>query len=205
MCLVPKLEQNLLYITYELWTKRQTQEILTDAAAIPRKDNRNSFLSAFSLRNIHENAFWNIEDCDPFQALSFDGLHAYDNGLFGDHIRKEVISQVEALGSKSVGWADDQIKCFPHWRNLYHFESGFMAVHFADGTKYKDLSKLYGASHEYEQLTKSVKPGTKKWNFPKVHSHKHMADDILEKGVMLNYNTKPNEKMHGPLKDAYQL
>ncbi|KAK0493804.1 hypothetical protein EDD18DRAFT_1107781 [Armillaria luteobubalina] len=259
VCLVPKSEQNILYITYELRTKRQTQEILTDAAAIPRKDNRNSFLSAFGLRNICENAFWNIEDCDPFRVLSFDGLHAYDNGLFGDHIRKEVISRVEALGSESVGWADDQIKCFPRWRNLYHFESSFMAVHFADGTKYEDLSKhimfvthniltetkdvhgyhllkcvrsymelrMYAGFNlhtersiqairdelvkfselirEYEQLTKSVKPGAKKWNFPKVHSHKHMVDDILEKGVTLNYNTKPNEKMHGPLKDAYQL
>ncbi len=27
----------------------------------------------------------------------------------------------------------------------------------------------------------------------------------MAKGVTQNYNTKPNEKMHGPLKDAYQL
>ncbi|KAK0459445.1 hypothetical protein IW261DRAFT_1429700 [Armillaria novae-zelandiae] len=205
------------------------------------------------------NAFWNIEDCDPFRVLSFDCLHAYNNGLFGDHIRMEVISQVEALGSESVGWADDQIKCFPCWRNLSHFESGFMAVHFSDGTKYKDLSKhiifvthniltetkdvhgyhllkcvrsymelrMYAGFNlhaecsiqaiwdklvkfselirEYKQLTKSVKQGAKQWNFPKVHSHKHMVDDILKKGVTLNYNTKPNENMHGPLKDTYQL
>ncbi|KAK0219165.1 hypothetical protein IW262DRAFT_1462797 [Armillaria fumosa] len=206
-----------------------------------------------------KNAFWNVEDCDPFRALSFDSLHAHDNGLFGDHLRSEVVSRIEALGSKSVGWADDQIKCFPCWRNLYHFESGFMAVHFADSTKYEDLSKhiifvtqnilteikdvhgyhllkcvrsymelhMYAGFNlhtersmqairdelvkfselirEYEQLTKSVKPGAKSWNFPKIHSHKHMVDDILAKGVTLNYNTKPNEKMHGPLKDAYQM
>ncbi|KAK0207308.1 hypothetical protein IW262DRAFT_1302901 [Armillaria fumosa] len=198
------------------------------------------------------NAFWNVEDCDPFRALSFDSLHAHDNGLFGDHLRSEVVSRIEALGSESVGWADDQIKRFPRWRNLYHFESGFMAVHFADGTKYEDLSKnilteikdvhgyhllkcvrsymelcMYAGFNlhtehsmqaiqdelvkfselirEYEQLTKSVKPGAKSWNFPKIHSHKHMVDDILAKGVTLNYNMKPNEKMHGPLKDAYQM
>ncbi|KAK0218429.1 hypothetical protein EDD85DRAFT_797559 [Armillaria nabsnona] len=51
----------------------------------------------------------------------------------------------------------------------------------------------------------SVNPGAKSWNFPKVHSHQHMVNNILEKGVMLNYNMKPNEKMHGPLKDAYQM
>ncbi|KAK0209572.1 hypothetical protein IW262DRAFT_1468837 [Armillaria fumosa] len=240
ICLVPKLEQYNLDIRYELRTKQQTQEVLTDAAAIPTKGARNKFLSGFGLRNI-ENVFWNIEDCDPFRSLSFDPLHAHDNG------------------AESVGQADDQIKLFPRWRNLYHFESGFMAVHFADGGKYEDLSKhiifvthniltedsdehgyhllkcvrsyielrMYAGFNlhtersiqairdellrfsalirEYEQLTRSTDPGAKSWNFPKVHSHQHMVDDILRKGVMLNYNTKPNEKMHGPLKDAYQL
>ncbi|KAK0213712.1 hypothetical protein IW262DRAFT_1467055 [Armillaria fumosa] len=222
------------------------------------KGARNKFLSGFGLRNI-ENVFWNIKDCDPFCSLSFDPLHAHDNGLFGDHLRSEVVSRIGALGAESVGQANDQIKLFPRWRNLYHFESGFMAVHFADGRKYEDLSKhiifvmhniltedsnehgyhllkcvqsyielhMYAGFNlhtersiqaiqdellrfsalirEYEQLTRSTDPGTKSWNFPKVHSHQHMVDDILRKGVTLNYNMKPNEKMHGPLKDAYQL
>ncbi|KAK0209702.1 hypothetical protein IW262DRAFT_1281374 [Armillaria fumosa] len=137
VCLVPKSAQNILHIAYELRMKRQTQEILADAAAMPRKNRWNTFLSGFGLRNICENAFWNIEDCDPFWALSFDGLHTHDNGLFGDHLRSKV-----ALGSKFMALADDQIKHFPRWRNLYHFESSFMAVHFADVTKYEDLSKV---------------------------------------------------------------
>ncbi|KAK0492346.1 hypothetical protein EDD18DRAFT_1358011 [Armillaria luteobubalina] len=258
ICLVPKLEQYNLDIRYELWTKHQTQEILADAAAIPTKGAQNKFLSGFGLRNI-ENVFWNIEECDPFRSLSFDPLHAHNNGLFGDHLRGELVSRIGALGRESVGQADNQIKLFPRWRNLYHFESGFMAVHFADGTKYEDLSKhimfvthniltedndehgyhllkcvrsyvelhMYAGFNlhtehsiqaiwdellkfsvlirEYEQLTRSTDPGAKLWNFPKVHSHQHMVDDILWKGVMLNYNMKPNEKMHGPLKDAYRL
>lgn len=32
----------------------------------------------------------------------------------------------------------------------------------------------------------------------------HLFDDIEAKGVTRNYNTKPNEQMHGPLKDSYQ-
>ena len=44
-----------------------------------------------------------------------------------------------------------------------------------------------------------------RWNFPKMHSHVHLFDDILAKGVTRNMNTKPNEKMHGPLKQSYQL
>ncbi|KAG1735149.1 uncharacterized protein EDB91DRAFT_1250678 [Suillus paluster] len=32
----------------------------------------------------------------------------------------------------------------------------------------------------------------------------HLFNDIEAKGAMRNYNTKPNEQMHGPLKDSYQ-
>ncbi|KAI6004782.1 hypothetical protein EDD15DRAFT_2359613 [Pisolithus albus] len=41
------------------------------------------------------------------------------------------------------------------------------------------------------------------WNFPKVHLWQHAVQDIWKKGVVRNYSTRPNEKMHGPLKDAY--
>lgn len=32
----------------------------------------------------------------------------------------------------------------------------------------------------------------------------HLFDDIEAKGASRNYNTKPNEQMHRPLKDWYQ-
>ncbi|KAI0258015.1 hypothetical protein BC834DRAFT_975858 [Gloeopeniophorella convolvens] len=60
---------------------------------------------------------------------------------------------------------------------------------------------------EYIKLTKNTtqkeedKP--KNWAFPKMHALIHSFDDIRAKGVSRNYNTKPNEKMHGPLKKAY--
>ncbi|KAI5986488.1 hypothetical protein EDD15DRAFT_2389855 [Pisolithus albus] len=41
------------------------------------------------------------------------------------------------------------------------------------------------------------------WNFPKVHLWQHAVRDIRKKGVARNYSTRPNEKMHGPLRDAY--
>ncbi|KAG1787605.1 uncharacterized protein HD556DRAFT_1448615 [Suillus plorans] len=44
----------------------------------------------------------------------------------------------------------------------------------------------------------------KSWNFPKMHLSAHLFNDMEAKGVTRNYNTKPNEKMHSPLKDAYQ-
>jgi hypothetical protein len=33
----------------------------------------------------------------------------------------------------------------------------------------------------------------------------HIFDNIEAKGATRNYNTKPNEKMHGSLKDSYQM
>ena len=43
----------------------------------------------------------------------------------------------------------------------------------------------------------------KNWNFIKLHYLTH-AFDVETKGVTRNYNTKPNKKLHGPLKNAYQ-
>lgn len=54
---------------------------------------------------------------------------------------------------------------------------------------------------EYISMTASIKDKT--WDFPKIHWHKHTFDDILAKGVTRNYNTKPYEKMHGPLREFY--
>jgi len=36
-----------------------------------------------------------------------------------------------------------------------------------------------------------------------MHALVHSFDDIKAKGASRNYNTKPNEKLHGPLKKAY--
>ncbi|KAI9432013.1 hypothetical protein H4582DRAFT_2194400 [Lactarius indigo] len=43
----------------------------------------------------------------------------------------------------------------------------------------------------------------KSWNFPKMHALVHSFNDIEAKGASRNYNTKPNEKLHGPIKKAY--
>lgn len=42
------------------------------------------------------------------------------------------------------------------------------------------------------------------WDFIKLHLSNRLFDDIEAKGVTHNYNTKPNEKMHGPVKKAYR-
>ncbi|KAG1826427.1 hypothetical protein EV424DRAFT_1600316 [Suillus variegatus] len=54
-----------------------------------------------------------------------------------------------------------------------------------------------------EYITKSEPETGKNWNFLKKHSNVHVFDDILAKGATRNYNTKPNERMHGPLRAIY--
>ena len=41
------------------------------------------------------------------------------------------------------------------------------------------------------------------WRFPKVHLWKHIVCDIRLKGVSRNFSTRPNESMHGALREAY--
>jgi hypothetical protein len=38
-----------------------------------------------------------------------------------------------------------------------------------------------------------------------MHALVHSFDDIRAKGASRNYNTKPNEKVHGSLKDSYSM
>ncbi|KAG2109978.1 uncharacterized protein F5147DRAFT_745420 [Suillus discolor] len=51
-------------------------------------------------------------------------------------------------------------------------------------------------------LMKDDNESDKDWNFPKLHMLTHLFDDIEAKGASRNYNMKPNEQMHGPLKDC---
>ncbi|KAI9433794.1 hypothetical protein BJY52DRAFT_1131964, partial [Lactarius psammicola] len=41
------------------------------------------------------------------------------------------------------------------------------------------------------------------WNYPKMHALVHSFNDIEVKGASRNYNTKPNEKLHGPIRKLY--
>ncbi|KAJ7681176.1 hypothetical protein B0H17DRAFT_1161164 [Mycena rosella] len=44
---------------------------------------------------------------------------------------------------------------------------------------------------------------TNSWNFPKMHSHQHVFEDIENKGATRNFGTKISESMHGPLRETY--
>ncbi|KAH9061804.1 hypothetical protein EDB83DRAFT_2506592 [Lactarius deliciosus] len=70
---------------------------------------------------------------------------------------------------------------------------------------------LYLSFEEHTQLT--IAAGRRElakfgdlmqaWDFPKMHALVHSFNDIEMKGATRNYNTKPNEKLHGHIKKAY--
>lgn len=59
---------------------------------------------------------------------------------------------------------------------------------------------LFFAIQEYQAVY-----GGKNWNFPKAHAVAHMFDDIESKGVTQNFNSKFNEKLHGLIKEIWEL
>ncbi|KAF9024771.1 hypothetical protein BDP27DRAFT_1248625 [Rhodocollybia butyracea] len=69
--------------------------------------------------------------------------------------------------------------------------------------KLKDaILKLDKEVKVYDSLTYGT-VFEKSWNFIKLHYHVHLYDDIQSKGVLRGFSTKPNEKVHGPLRKIY--
>ncbi|KAI0754076.1 hypothetical protein C8Q80DRAFT_1296322 [Daedaleopsis nitida] len=67
------------------------------------------------------------------------------------------------------------------------------------------LTSLREMLPKFSQVVEEYKLVHKKnWDFPKAHSHQHEPDDIENKGVTRNFNTKPSEHSHHALKTIYQ-
>ncbi|KAG1888602.1 hypothetical protein F4604DRAFT_1877195 [Suillus subluteus] len=166
---------------------------------------------------------------------------------------RDLIKIIGSLGRTKVVQVDKNYEAFPRWQNLKHLAQ-VMSISFADGSVYKDISKMvihathtiltedecplgylllrcihlfleldmYAAlqvhttetisagqhaiqafsTYLQQYIDKSADESDKNWNFPKLHMSSHIFDNVEVKGATHNYNTKPNEKMHGPLKDS---
>ncbi|KAG1808131.1 hypothetical protein EV424DRAFT_1574699 [Suillus variegatus] len=230
VCLVPRDELSNTLKVFPLCTCTETKALLARARECTTLDAREQILSSQSLRDV-DSSFGVLEHTDVHRALSHDKLHFNDEGLFSDHKWPELQKWVEHLGRQAAVQIDSFFQSIPRWRNLNHFDQ-VISVSFSDGTKYEDISKLivfavhtvfdrdmdpeaylllrcirsYVEFNMYasKYIEDTAEMSEKSWNFPKKHLSAHLFDDIEAKGVSRNYSTKPNEKMHGPLKDAYQ-
>ncbi|KAH9074389.1 hypothetical protein EDB83DRAFT_2219181, partial [Lactarius deliciosus] len=142
-------------------------------------------------------------------APRWRGLYHFSdmmNTSFTDGSKYEDISKVVVFAAHNVIQEDDKegwqlllcLRSFSIVDLLLSFE-----VH-TDETILAGRRELvkFGLLMKVHKRFEKEKP-VKDWNFPKMHALVHSFDDIKAKGATRNYNTKPNEKLHGPLKKAY--
>ncbi|KAG1879750.1 hypothetical protein F4604DRAFT_1922961 [Suillus subluteus] len=228
VCLVPHDELMNTLKCYPYRMSAQSQEVLQAARSKQTAEEKEEKLKEYGLRDL---------------------INAFAAVMYTDKI-------ISSLGRTKVAQVDKNYEAFPHWRNLKHLAQ-VMSISFADGSMYKDISKMvihathailtedecplgylllrcirlfleldmYAAlqvhttetisagrhaiqafsTYLQQYIDKSADESDKNWNFPKLHMSSHIFDNVEAKGATRNYNTKPNEKMHGPLKDLYLL
>ena len=58
------------------------------------------FADKLTKQHFDQNVFWKMCFSDPHEALSFDKLHFYSSGLFGDHLVSEIKERLKEIGKR---------------------------------------------------------------------------------------------------------
>ncbi|KAG2036604.1 hypothetical protein BDR03DRAFT_934392 [Suillus americanus] len=195
-------------------------------------EEREEVLKGYGLHDI-QNALWTMKSTDVHHALLWDKLHFHSGGEWSDHLWVELQkyyqkhpNQVMNISfmdnsvhediSKMIIYATHDIlteqgcplgylllHCIRLYLKLDMYAS--LEVHMAKTiSSDRHTHRMFSAIlHQY--ISKTADENGKNWNYPKLHMDLHIFDDVKAKGATRNYNTKPNEKMHGSLKDSYLL
>ncbi|KAI9432908.1 hypothetical protein H4582DRAFT_1820331 [Lactarius indigo] len=218
ICFIPDNQLADVSNTWPLRTMERIRELIEEGRTLNKSVDRKYHFSRYGIHDV-DNVFWHVNNSDPYHVLSFDRLHANNNGIFRNHLWKRFkgLFKDTIIGHAAATKLEHQFNLTPCWRGLNHF-SEVMRMDFTDGGKNEDISKvcqLYVvvfAAHnifppdkdkEEWKLLLCLKTTAKNWNFPKMHALVHGFDDIKAKGASRNYNTKSNEKMHGFLRKLY--
>ncbi|KAG2352431.1 hypothetical protein BDR07DRAFT_1455035 [Suillus spraguei] len=220
MCLVPLTELHDLSKTYPLRSVEEAKEVLHTYGL--SKAQGKEILKALGLQPV-KNIFWIILNSNPHDALSLDRLHSLHAGLW-KHFLGELKKILALLGhefqdlSKQTLYAGLNIlmpRAFPEGYQLLRVISSYLKFDSWIGLDVHTESTL--AEIEAELLvfdtelktyvthakTSEIEDLKLDWDFPKMHLWKHIVCNIQHKGAARNYSTRPNEKLHGPLKDTY--
>ncbi|KAJ7934178.1 hypothetical protein B0H13DRAFT_2494823 [Mycena leptocephala] len=138
--------------------------------------------------HLTENAFWSLCGSDPYEAISYDTLHADDSGKWGKHLwplLQEVLSRSGRKGMITANMAR-----VPRWPGLKHFEN-VTTKDINDGQSWLDIEKKL--TEEYD----------KSFDFPKQHALYHSSPDIRNKGPHSIYCTRVNERFHQESREIY--
>ncbi|KAI0739985.1 hypothetical protein C8Q80DRAFT_1222134 [Daedaleopsis nitida] len=138
VCLVPKEMLTKVWMDHELRTGDKALAILASARRQRTIVETEEVLQQYCLRPV-DNAFLELNNSDPYKAISFDRLHAFHLGLFGHYFWPMLKRFIETIPGASTK-VDSQFAAFPRWSGLSHFLE-VMKVTFNDGNKFADLSK----------------------------------------------------------------
>ncbi|KAK7436908.1 hypothetical protein VKT23_017983 [Stygiomarasmius scandens] len=126
---------------------------------------------------------------------------------FNDGSKHRDISKIFLFAAHNVFSGDQAafqlLRCLRAYHNMSMY--GGLDVQTEDRLKAGRAAVVtfHNMMTTYKALTQDTELGEKSWNFPKMHYYTHLFDDIEQKGVQRVYGTKPNEKMHGPLRKIY--
>ncbi|KAJ3832869.1 hypothetical protein F5878DRAFT_591241 [Lentinula raphanica] len=142
-CEIPKDELTNFDSEFTQRTAKRTVDIVNEALCIARtsKGESDAILKRHSLRP-YMNSFFRINNTDPHENVSFDDLHFLDSGLWEDHLFEASLSDI--IQTLTLIFSTrTRYKSFPRWPKLHHFEDGISKITFNDGSKNRDISKIF--------------------------------------------------------------
>ncbi|KAG1839402.1 hypothetical protein DFJ58DRAFT_845711 [Suillus subalutaceus] len=191
---------------------------------------QDEILKEYGLRDV-DNSLWAVRYTDVHRALSHDRMH--NGGLWSHHLwvklqkcvnfkhpnqvmgvtfadssMHEDISKLILYATHDILTEQDSplgyllLRCIHLYLEIDIYAA--FEVHTTN-TINEGRSAVQAFTALMKQyIAETVDENDKGWSFPKMHMIIHIFDDIEAKGATRNYNAKPNEQMHGPLKNSYQ-
>ncbi|KAJ6560077.1 hypothetical protein B0H19DRAFT_1210302 [Mycena capillaripes] len=232
ICFVPWNEQSDLSTEHPQRTAEESKGILEQARSCRTLAEREEILKDNSLRDV-ENVFWKINSdphktisfdrLHAYGGLWTDHIFAQIKLRVGEKGRNAT-AKIDSQMSSMPRWRGlnhfDAMMLFAAHNILVDAPSVLLlkvARSFLELNMYVSLevhtSKTIAAGRQEllvfgEATAVWIKSGSevymsKSWNFPKMHSHQHVFDDIENKGASRNFGTKISESMHGPIRETY--
>ncbi|KAH9970785.1 hypothetical protein BGW80DRAFT_1438007 [Lactifluus volemus] len=136
-CLVHKSELHCITKSFEPRTSESMRSVLERASQATSKAAKEKILQDHGLHDINH-FLWDFQFSDPYRASSYDTLHSDDLGKWGKHMWPLVFDVLE--DRKSLGRLTANMREFPSWPNLKHFNH-VSVISFTDGQSFYDILK----------------------------------------------------------------
>ncbi|KAJ7125530.1 hypothetical protein C8R43DRAFT_1146762, partial [Mycena crocata] len=124
-------------LEFPLRTTATMKQVYTQARNERFKGDAEDLLQRHGL-HLTENAFWSLCGSDPYEAVSYDTLHADDSGKWGKHLWPLLQEVLSRSGLK--GMITENMAKIPRWPGLKHFEN-VTTKDINDGQSWLDIEK----------------------------------------------------------------